>query len=57
MSGIKCRKANALLADATKTDTMKKNEGEKAFDELLYTGLTRTRSNLVVINLGNQRVS
>ena len=32
----------------------KKNEGEKAFDELLYTGLTRTRSNLVVINLGNQ---
>ena len=32
----------------------KKNEGEKAFDELLYTGLTRTRSNLIVINLGNQ---
>lgn len=32
----------------------KKNEGERAFDELLYTGLTRTRSNLVVINLGNQ---
>lgn len=31
----------------------KKNEGEKAFDELLYTGLTRTRSNLIVINLGN----
>lgn len=27
---------------------------ERAFDELLYTGLTRTRSNLVVINLGNQ---
>lgn len=32
----------------------KKNEGERAFDEILYTGLTRTRSNLVVINLGNQ---
>ena len=32
----------------------KKSEGDKAFDELLYTGLTRTRSNLVVINLENQ---
>lgn len=32
----------------------KKNEGERSFDEILYTGLTRTRSNLVVINLGNQ---
>lgn len=32
----------------------KKNESERSFDEILYTGLTRTRSNLVVINLGNQ---
>lgn len=32
----------------------KKNEGEISFEELLYTGLTRTRSNLIVINLGNQ---
>lgn len=27
--------------------------GSISFDELLYTGITRTRSNLVVINLGN----
>lgn len=27
--------------------------GETSFDELLYTGLTRTRTNLIVINLGN----
>ena len=26
---------------------------ETSFDELLYTGLTRTRTNLIVINLGN----
>lgn len=32
----------------------KKNDGENSFDELIYTGLTRTRSNLIVINLGNQ---
>lgn len=32
----------------------RKNEGERSFDEILYTGLTRTRSNLIVINLGNQ---
>lgn len=32
----------------------KKNESERSFDEILYTGLTRTRSNLIVINLGNQ---
>ncbi|MBD5310812.1 MAG: ATP-binding domain-containing protein [Bacteroides sp.] len=31
----------------------KKNEGDRSFDEILYTGLTRTRSNLIVINLGN----
>lgn len=30
------------------------NEYNTSFDELLYTGITRTRSNLVVINLGNQ---
>ena len=30
------------------------NKGmETSFEELLYTGLTRTRSNLIVINLGN----
>ena len=30
------------------------NKGaETSFDELLYTGLTRTRTNLIVINLGN----
>lgn len=27
---------------------------ETSFDELLYTGITRTRSNLIVINLGNE---
>ena len=32
----------------------KNNESTSSFDELLYTGLTRTRSNLIVINLGNQ---
>lgn len=32
----------------------KKNEAERSFEELLYTGLTRTRSNLIVINLGNE---
>lgn len=32
----------------------KKSDRNISFDELLYTGLTRTRSNLVVINLGNQ---
>lgn len=32
----------------------KNNESSSSFDELLYTGLTRTRSNLIVINLGNQ---
>lgn len=30
-----------------------KRDYDTSFDELLYTGLTRTRSNLVVINLGN----
>lgn len=29
-------------------------DGDPTFNELLYTGITRTRSNLVVINLGNQ---
>lgn len=28
-------------------------DGDPTFNELLYTGITRTRSNLVVINLGN----
>lgn len=28
-------------------------EGDPTFNELLYTGITRTRSNLIVINLGN----
>lgn len=31
----------------------KKKPGDPSFDELLYTGITRTISNLVVINLGN----
>lgn len=31
-----------------------KKEGDPSFDELLYTGITRTISNLVVINLGNR---
>ena len=31
----------------------KKKDGDFSFDELLYTGITRTRSNLIVINLGN----
>ena len=30
-----------------------KKEGDPSFDELLYTGITRTISNLIVINLGN----
>ncbi len=29
-------------------------DGDSTFNELLYTGITRTRSNLVVINLGNE---
>lgn len=29
-------------------------EGDPTFNELLYTGITRTRSNLIVINLGNE---
>ena len=29
-------------------------DGDPSFDELLYTGITRTISNLVVINLGNK---
>lgn len=29
-------------------------DGDPTFNELLYTGITRTRSNLVVINLGNE---
>lgn len=28
--------------------------GDPTFNELLYTGITRTRSNLIVINLGNE---
>lgn len=32
----------------------KKKEGDPSFDELLYTGITRTISNLIVINLGNE---
>lgn len=32
----------------------KRKEGDPSFDELLYTGITRTISNLVVINLGNK---
>lgn len=28
--------------------------GDPSFNELLYTGITRTRSNLIVINLGNE---
>lgn len=32
----------------------KKKEADLSFDELLYTGLTRTRRNLIVINLGNK---
>lgn len=32
----------------------KNSEHDTSFDEILYTGLTRTRSNLIVINLGNQ---
>lgn len=28
-------------------------DGDPTFNELLYTGITRTRSNLIVINLGN----
>ena len=31
-----------------------KKEGDPSFDELLYTGITRTMSNLIVINLGNK---
>ena len=31
-----------------------RKDGDPSFDELLYTGITRTISNLVVINLGNQ---
>lgn len=31
-----------------------KDNDSTSFDELLYTGITRTRSNLVVINLGNK---
>ena len=31
-----------------------RKDGDRTFNELLYTGLTRTRSNLIVINLGNQ---
>jgi hypothetical protein len=31
-----------------------KHDGSTSFDELLYTGITRTRSNLVVLNLGNK---
>ncbi len=31
-----------------------RKEGDPSFDELLYTGITRTISNLVVINLGNR---
>ena len=29
-------------------------EEDPTFNELLYTGITRTRSNLIVINLGNE---
>lgn len=32
----------------------KDGNASASFDELIYTGLTRTRSNLIVINLGNQ---
>ena len=32
----------------------KRKDGDPSFDELLYTGITRTISNLVVINLGNK---
>lgn len=31
-----------------------RKDGDPSFDELLYTGITRTISNLVVINLGNK---
>lgn len=31
-----------------------KKDGDPSFDELLYTGITRTISNLIVINLGNK---
>ncbi len=31
-----------------------RKEGDPSFDELLYTGITRTRSNLIIINLGNK---
>jgi superfamily I DNA/RNA helicase len=30
------------------------NDFNVSFDELLYTGLTRCRSNLVIINFGNE---
>ena len=32
----------------------KENDFNISFDELLYTGLTRCRSNLVIINFGNE---
>lgn len=31
-----------------------KKEGDPSFNELLYTGITRTISNLIIINLGNK---
>ena len=30
------------------------NKFNVAFDEILYTGITRSRSNLIIINYGNQ---
>lgn len=32
----------------------KHKDGATAFDELIYTGITRCRSNLVIINFGNE---
>ena len=32
----------------------KKNDFNNSFDELIYTGITRSRSNLVIINFGNE---
>ena len=32
----------------------KKNDFNNSFDELVYTGITRSRSNLVIINFGNE---
>jgi superfamily I DNA/RNA helicase len=41
-----------LIIEASATET---NEHEISIDELVYTGLTRCRQNLIIINIGNSR--